>query len=184
MFWLAALVDAAGKLEIGHNVTSKWELFDEMSKRNAVTWGAMVTGYALMGYFREALELFNEMIMMRGGIRASSDGSRSHCAACFHRLNSIRVDGCNYGCLELLDRLKSVETFSSTPDVETLSSAVAADTDHGGVKVTNNEMRKMLTDAFVDNATLRKQINSLIPCALRTSDAYKFERDEDDPDPH
>ncbi|GAB2218647.1 hypothetical protein Droror1_Dr00001873 [Drosera rotundifolia] len=57
-------------------------------------------------------------------------------------------------------------TFSSAPDVETLSSAAAADTDHGG------------------NTILRKQINSLIRCALRTSDAYKFERDEDVPDPH
>ncbi|KAL9267960.1 PX domain-containing protein [Drosera capensis] len=69
-------------------------------------------------------------------------------------------------------------------DVETLSTAAASDTNHGGVKVTDNEMRKMLTDAFVDNATLRKQINSLIRCALRTSDADKFERDVDDPDPH
>ncbi|GAB2238233.1 hypothetical protein Droror1_Dr00016135 [Drosera rotundifolia] len=66
-----------------------------------------------------------------------------------------------------------IEVFSIqllTKDVETLSSAAVANTNHGGVKVADNEMRKMLIDAFVDNATLRKQINSLIRCSLRTSE--------------
>ncbi|XP_021298133.1 PX domain-containing protein EREX isoform X2 [Herrania umbratica] len=47
----------------------------------------------------------------------------------------------------------------------------------GGDKRTDDELRKMVTDIFVDNATLRKQVNSVIRCALNT---YVKSHDEDD----
>ncbi|XP_061351293.1 PX domain-containing protein EREX [Gastrolobium bilobum] len=64
-------------------------------------------------------------------------------------------------------------------DVE---NAVAVDetrnitTDDTGI--TYDELRKMLADMFVDNASLRKQINSVIRCALNSS--IKSEGDEEE----
>lgn len=50
----------------------------------------------------------------------------------------------------------------------------------GDRRKTDDELRKMVTDILVDNAMLRKQINSVIRCALSTN--AKAERDEDDDD--
>ncbi|XP_058110695.1 PX domain-containing protein EREL1-like isoform X3 [Magnolia sinica] len=54
------------------------------------------------------------------------------------------------------------------------SSISAADRAQGNVNingddptVTDDEVRKMLTDIFIDNARLRKQVNSIIRCALK-----------------
>lgn len=46
----------------------------------------------------------------------------------------------------------------------------------GSDKRTDNELRNMLTDIFVDNARLRKQMNAVIRCALNTY----VKSDEDD----
>ncbi|XP_022724099.1 PX domain-containing protein EREX-like isoform X2 [Durio zibethinus] len=46
----------------------------------------------------------------------------------------------------------------------------------GSDKRMDDELRKMLTDVFVDNARLRKQVNSVIRCALNTY----VKSDEDD----
>ncbi|XP_068669145.1 PX domain-containing protein EREL1-like [Aristolochia californica] len=35
-------------------------------------------------------------------------------------------------------------------------------------RIADNEVRKMLTDIFIDNAQLRKQVNSVMGCALKT----------------
>lgn len=43
---------------------------------------------------------------------------------------------------------------------------------------TDDEVRKMLTDIFVDNARLRKQMNSVIRCALNMHS--KFEEDDEE----
>ncbi|TYI05374.1 hypothetical protein ES332_A10G083600v1 [Gossypium tomentosum] len=49
-----------------------------------------------------------------------------------------------------------------------------------GDKRIDDELRKMLTDMFVDNARLRKQVNSVVRCALN---AYvKTDEDDDDDD--
>lgn len=42
----------------------------------------------------------------------------------------------------------------------------------------DDELRKMLTDMFVDNARLRKQVNSVVRCALNTY--VKTDEDDDD----
>lgn len=46
----------------------------------------------------------------------------------------------------------------------------------------DNELRKMLTDVFVDNATLRKQVNSVMRCALNPYVKSDKEEDDDDED--
>lgn len=47
-------------------------------------------------------------------------------------------------------------------------------------RTTDDELRIMLADVFVDNATLRKQVNSVIRCALNTN--LKSEKDDGDDD--
>eukprot|EP01018_Ginkgo_biloba_P030327 Gb_08618 [translate_table: standard] len=56
----SALVDMyakCGSLEIAR------QLFDRMSRKNAVSWNAMSTGYAQSGRASEAMELFRQMLM-------------------------------------------------------------------------------------------------------------------------
>lgn len=43
---------------------------------------------------------------------------------------------------------------------------------------TDNELRKMLTETFIDNARLRMQVNSIIRCALYIH--LKSDKDDDD----
>ncbi|MBA0812385.1 hypothetical protein Gohar_026356, partial [Gossypium harknessii] len=66
-------------------------------------------------------------------------------------------------------------------DVE--NSVVRSEESHkmkDGDKRIDDELRKMLTDMFVDNARLRKQVNSVVRCALN---AYvKTDEDDDDDD--
>ncbi|XP_062008113.1 PX domain-containing protein EREX isoform X1 [Rosa rugosa] len=50
----------------------------------------------------------------------------------------------------------------------------------GGDRMADDELRKMLTDQFVDNARLRMQVNSVIRCALNAN--IKDENDDDDED--
>lgn len=50
----------------------------------------------------------------------------------------------------------------------------------GDKRKTDDELRKMVTDILVDNARLRKQVNSVIRCALSTN--AKAESDKDDED--
>ena len=43
------------------NVSKAREVFDEMNERNVVAWTAMISGYGMHGYGREAIELFRLM---------------------------------------------------------------------------------------------------------------------------
>ena len=45
---------------------------------------------------------------------------------------------------------------------------------------TDNELRKMLTETFIDNARLRMQVNSIIRCALNMH--LKSDKDDEDED--
>lgn len=47
--------------------------------------------------------------------------------------------------------------------------------------VTDDEVRKMLADIFTDNARLRKQVNSIIRCALKTAVEPEKEEAEEAP---
>eukprot|EP01018_Ginkgo_biloba_P018484 Gb_38129 [translate_table: standard] len=60
VFVATALVDMyakCGSVEIARH------LFDTMSKRNAVSWSAIIAGYAQNGYASEALTLFYQMLL-------------------------------------------------------------------------------------------------------------------------
>ncbi|KAK9677225.1 hypothetical protein RND81_11G129300 [Saponaria officinalis] len=46
-----------------------------------------------------------------------------------------------------------------------------------------DDLRKMITDLFVDNATLRKQINAVIRCSLKTNDKTEEEEGDEDAPP-
>lgn len=68
-------------------------------------------------------------------------------------------------------------------DVE--NTVMAADETYnvnGNDRKADDELRKMLTDQFVDNARLRMQVNSVIRCALYTN--IKAEEDDEDGDTH
>ncbi|XP_022135485.1 pentatricopeptide repeat-containing protein At4g30700 [Momordica charantia] len=54
-----ALVDMYAKCG---SIAEARQLFDMMAEKNVVTWNAMITGYGLHGYGKEALNLFNEML--------------------------------------------------------------------------------------------------------------------------
>ncbi|XP_057967915.1 LOW QUALITY PROTEIN: PX domain-containing protein EREX [Malania oleifera] len=56
------------------------------------------------------------------------------------------------------------------------SQAIAGD----DARTTDDQLRKMLTDIFIDNATLRKQINSVIRCALHTPAMSEKDDEEDE----
>ncbi|CAI9757408.1 unnamed protein product [Fraxinus pennsylvanica] len=43
------------------------QMFDEMSKRSAITWNAMFSGYVRAGYWQEVIGLFRKMIEMDVG---------------------------------------------------------------------------------------------------------------------
>lgn len=52
----------------------------------------------------------------------------------------------------------------------------------GENRKSDNELRKMVTDILVDNATLRKQVNSVIRCSLKTGAKAETEDEDDDED--
>lgn len=51
----SALVDAYAK---SHNVEDAQQVFDSLSDKNVVSWGAIITGYTQNGLEGEALKLF------------------------------------------------------------------------------------------------------------------------------
>lgn len=61
-------------------------------------------------------------------------------------------------------------------DVE--NAVTALDETRSTKRTTDDELRMMLADVFVDNATLRKQVNSVIRCALNTY--VKSEKDDEE----
>lgn len=63
-------------------------------------------------------------------------------------------------------------------DVENVVAEENITTDDAGT--TNGELGKMLANIFVDNASLRKQINSVIRCALIANIKSEDEEDEEE----
>ncbi|CAM8880457.1 unnamed protein product [Rhodiola kirilowii] len=63
-------------------------------------------------------------------------------------------------------------------DVENAVSSLEATQTDGSDTRTVDQLRKKLTDVLVDNATLRKQVNSILRCALNTAD--KSEKDDEE----
>lgn len=67
-------------------------------------------------------------------------------------------------------------------DVENVVDAVERNTTTDDTGTTNEELRKMLANIFVDNASLRKQVNSVIRCALIAN--IKSEENEEEDEIH
>ncbi|GMQ08977.1 hypothetical protein CsSME_00052491 [Camellia sinensis var. sinensis] len=65
-------------------------------------------------------------------------------------------------------------------DVENAVAAATHNSNGGNTSATDDELRKMLTDVFIDNASLRKQVNSVMRCALNTPDKSEKDDDEDE----
>ncbi|XP_004486652.1 PX domain-containing protein EREX isoform X2 [Cicer arietinum] len=63
-------------------------------------------------------------------------------------------------------------------DVENVADAAEGNITTDDTGTTNEELRKMLANIFVDNASLRKQVNSVIRCALIAN--IKSEENEED----
>ncbi|XP_057504654.1 PX domain-containing protein EREX-like isoform X2 [Actinidia eriantha] len=66
-------------------------------------------------------------------------------------------------------------------DIENAVTAATNNDNGDNTRTTDNELRKMLTETFIDNARLRKQINSVTRCALNAPD--KSENDEEEEAP-
>ncbi|KAG2729348.1 hypothetical protein I3760_01G246100 [Carya illinoinensis] len=68
-------------------------------------------------------------------------------------------------------------------DVENAVAAVDETSRANGsnIRTTDDELRMMLTDVFVDNARLRKQVNSILRCALANATSEKDDEDEEVP---
>eukprot|EP01018_Ginkgo_biloba_P020817 Gb_00206 [translate_table: standard] len=75
---LVAMYSKCGSIEAARN------LFDKMSKRDAVTWNAMIAGYAQNGHANEALVLFYRMQL--AGIIPNSETVVSVISACGYLL--------------------------------------------------------------------------------------------------
>lgn len=65
-------------------------------------------------------------------------------------------------------------------DVENAVAAATHNSNGGNTSATDDELRKMLTDVFIDNASLRKQVNSVMRCALNSPDKSEKDDDEDE----
>ncbi|KAG6669506.1 hypothetical protein CIPAW_01G249300 [Carya illinoinensis] len=68
-------------------------------------------------------------------------------------------------------------------DVENAVAAVDETSRANGsnTRTTDDELRMMLTDVFVDNARLRKQVNSILRCALANATSERDDEDEEVP---
>ncbi|XP_057862802.2 pentatricopeptide repeat-containing protein At2g13600 [Cryptomeria japonica] len=84
-----ALIDMYAKCGIIHQA---YELFDNMPRRNIVSWTAMIAGYAQNGYCKDALKLF-ELMKHRG---TCPDNASFSCVlfACSHA--GLVAEGCKY----------------------------------------------------------------------------------------
>lgn len=54
------------------------------------------------------------------------------------------------------------------------------DNNNGDTRTKDDELRKMVTDIFIDNATLRMQVNSVIRCTLNTADESEQDEEEEE----
>eukprot|EP01018_Ginkgo_biloba_P020809 Gb_00201 [translate_table: standard] len=74
-----ALIDMYAKCG---DIEVAWQLFEKMFKRDAVSWNAMIAGFAKNGYANDALMLFNQMLLP--GIKINSITMVSILLACAH----------------------------------------------------------------------------------------------------
>ncbi|KAL4378287.1 hypothetical protein GQ457_02G036990 [Hibiscus cannabinus] len=98
-----ALIDMYAKCG---SITNSHKIFSEMSGRNLVSWTSMMIGYGAHGYGKEAVKLFEEMIM--SGIRPDRIVFMAVLTACSH---AGLID-------EGLRCFRSMSSYNVTPDQE------------------------------------------------------------------
>lgn len=81
-----------------------------------------------------------------------------------------------FTCLRMFHKLEQAQLLAQ--DLE--NSVARLDETHNtnDSDRTDNELRKMLTETFIDNARLRMQVNSIIRCALNIH--LKSDKDDED----
>eukprot|EP01018_Ginkgo_biloba_P015573 Gb_28676 [translate_table: standard] len=89
MFVGSALVDMYAKCG---SIECAQRGFDRMPQRNVITWNAMIAGYALNGYGKEALECFEEMQLT--GLKPDHITFVAVLRACSH--SGLVADGLRY----------------------------------------------------------------------------------------
>ncbi|MQL98683.1 hypothetical protein Taro_031397 [Colocasia esculenta] len=105
----SALVDMYAKCGC---LSMSRKVFDQMIKRNVITWNVLIMAYGMHGEGEEALQLFRDMAT-RGkredGVKPNEVTFISLFAACSH--SGMVNEG-----LELFDRIKSDHSVEPTPD--------------------------------------------------------------------
>ncbi|KAI3796536.1 hypothetical protein L1987_39211 [Smallanthus sonchifolius] len=71
------------------NLVDAWYVFGKMSERDVFTWNVLIGGYAKVGYFDEALSLYNRMLW--AGIRPDVYTFPSVLRTCGAVLDLIRL---------------------------------------------------------------------------------------------
>ncbi|KAG8479312.1 hypothetical protein CXB51_029716 [Gossypium anomalum] len=98
-----ALIDMYAKCG---SIADSWKIFNEMSDRNLVSWTSMMIGYGAHGYGKEAVKLFDEMVV--SGIRPDRIVFMAVLSACSH---AGLID-------EGLRCFESMSNYNVTPDQE------------------------------------------------------------------
>eukprot|EP01018_Ginkgo_biloba_P019599 Gb_25046 [translate_table: standard] len=105
-----ALVDMYSKCG---NLENACQVFDEMPKRNVVSWSSMIMGYAMHGHGKEALQLFEQM--QHSGIEPNQVTLIGVLSACCR--SGLMDDGWKYfDCMS--------EDYNITPTMEHYSCMV------------------------------------------------------------
>ena len=78
----------------------------------------------------------------------------------------------------MFQNVKQAQLLSQ--DIENAVTAATNNGNGGNMRTTDDELRKMLTETFIDNARLRKQVNSVIRCALNAPDKSENDNDEEE----
>lgn len=131
-------------------------VFDNITEKNAVTWNAMINGYAQHGLASKALDFFNRM--EKEGIKPDGSTFTSVLSACNHAglvdeglqkfshmesqygiMPTIEHYGCLVGLLGRAGRLKEAETFVNqmpcAPDAAVWETLLGACRIHGDVQL-------------------------------------------------
>ncbi|KAJ3701134.1 hypothetical protein LUZ61_004839 [Rhynchospora tenuis] len=66
-----ALIDMYAKYGNGESMKDARKVFDKMTVQNVLSWTALMSGYVQRGWNKEALDLFNEMMLV-GGVKPNA----------------------------------------------------------------------------------------------------------------
>lgn len=78
----------------------------------------------------------------------------------------------------LHDKIEQAQLLAQDVENALVAEGRSQNSNNADTRTKDDELRKMLTDIFIDNATLRMQVNSVIRCALNNPD--KSEQDEEE----